>query len=70
MAARTGKYIYVKLESTGVYPEGHEKAGQKTGYYYVTTKNPKSQTTTEKFTFKKYDPKIRQHVNFVEKKVK
>ncbi len=70
MATRTGNAIYIKLESTAVYPDGHAKAGQKTGFYYVTTKNPKSQNTTEKFLFKKYDPCIRQHAEFKEVKIK
>lgn len=46
----------IKLEST---------AG--TGYYYTTTKNRK--TKSEKIQVKKYDPKIRKHVMFVEKKI-
>ena len=58
--------IYVKLESTAINP----KTGRKTGFYYVTTKNPKSQNTTEKLSFRKYDPVVRQHVEFVEKKIK
>ncbi|MDD9911899.1 MAG: 50S ribosomal protein L33 [Alphaproteobacteria bacterium] len=62
--------IYIKLVSKGVYPEGHAKAGQKTGYYYVTKKNPKSERTQEKMVFRKYDPMIRQHVEFVEAKIK
>lgn len=47
----------IKLEST---------AG--TGYFYVTSKNPR--TKTEKFEFKKYDPKVRKHVVFKETKMK
>jgi large subunit ribosomal protein L33 len=39
-----------------------------TGYYYVTTKNPR--TSTEKLEFKKYDPKVRKHVTFKESKIK
>jgi large subunit ribosomal protein L33 len=39
-----------------------------TGYFYTTKKNPRS--TTEKFTFKKYDPKARKHVEFKEAKIK
>ena len=39
-----------------------------TGYFYTTKKNPRS--TTEKFTFKKYDPKARKHVVFNESKIK
>jgi large subunit ribosomal protein L33 len=68
--ARGPNSIYIKLESTGVYPEGHAKAGQKTGYYYVTKKNPKSLNTTEKMLFSKYDPCLRQHVEFKETKLK
>jgi large subunit ribosomal protein L33 len=39
-----------------------------TGYYYVTKKNPRSQT--EKLVFKKYDPVARKHVEFKEAKIK
>ncbi len=39
-----------------------------TGYYYTTKKNPR--TKTEKFTFKKYDPVARKHVEFKEAKIK
>ena len=39
-----------------------------TGFFYTTTKNRK--TTTEKLKFKKYDPKVRKHVLFEEKKIK
>jgi len=39
-----------------------------TGYYYTTTKNRR--TTTEKLSFKKYDPKVRKHVLFKEAKIK
>jgi len=39
-----------------------------TGYFYTTTKNRK--TTTDKLRFKKYDPKVRQHVWFKESKMK
>ncbi len=66
MATRTGNSIYIKLESTAINPA----TGKKTGYYYVTTKNPKSQNTTEKFEFKKYDPVVRKHVVFKETKLK
>ena len=40
----------------------------KTGYYYVTRKNPK--TKTEKMKLKKYDPIARKHVEFTEAKIK
>jgi large subunit ribosomal protein L33 len=39
-----------------------------TGYFYTTTKNKKLQT--EKLKLKKYDPKVRQHVEFVEEKLR
>ena len=39
-----------------------------TGYYYVAQKNPKKQT--EKLKLKKYDPKVRKHVEFTEAKIK
>ena len=38
-----------------------------TGYFYTTDKNKK--TTTGKLEFKKYDPKVRKHVLFKEKKI-
>ncbi len=39
-----------------------------TGFYYVTKKNPRTQT--EKMTFRKYDPVVRKHVEFKESKIK
>ena len=51
--------IQIKLQSTA-----------DTGYYYVTTKNPRSPNTTEKMEFKKYDPVVRKHVLFKEGKIK
>jgi large subunit ribosomal protein L33 len=39
-----------------------------TGFYYTTTKNKK--LSTEKLKFKKYDPKVRKHVEFVEEKLR
>lgn len=39
-----------------------------TGFYYVTKKNPRN--TTEKMSFKKYDPVVRKHVEFKEAKIK
>ena len=41
-----------------------------TGFYYVTTKNPRSPNTSEKLTFRKYDPVVRKHVEFKEAKIK
>jgi large subunit ribosomal protein L33 len=39
-----------------------------TGFYYVTKKNARNQT--EKISMKKYDPKLRKHVEFKEGKIK
>ncbi len=39
-----------------------------TGYFYTTKKNPRK--TTEKLTLRKYDPKVRKHVEFKEAKIK
>jgi large subunit ribosomal protein L33 len=39
-----------------------------TGFYYVTKKNPRTQT--EKLSMKKYDPVVRRHVDFKESKIK
>jgi len=58
--------IYIKMQSTAINPA----TGRKTGYYYVTTKNPKSQNTTEKLLMSKYDPVVRKHVEFKEVKIK
>lgn len=54
--AKSGREL-IKLESS---------AG--TGYFYVTDKNRRTQTN--KLEMKKYDPKARKHVLFVEKKLK
>lgn len=39
-----------------------------TGYFYTTTKNKRK--TPDKLRLKKYDPVVRQHVEFVEAKIK
>jgi large subunit ribosomal protein L33 len=39
-----------------------------TGFFYTTKKN--SRSSTEKLTLKKYDPKVRKHVEFKEGKIK
>jgi large subunit ribosomal protein L33 len=39
-----------------------------TGYFYTTKKNPRK--STEKLSFRKYDPKARKHVEFKEAKIK
>ena len=41
-----------------------------TGFFYVTKKNPRSPNTTEKLSFRKYDPVARKHVEFKEAKIK
>jgi len=38
-----------------------------TGFFFVKKKNPKKQT--EKLSFRKYDPIVRKHVIFNEKKL-
>ena len=44
------------------------KRSADTGFYYVTKKNPRTQT--EKLSFRKYDPVVRKHVEFKEAKIK
>jgi large subunit ribosomal protein L33 len=39
-----------------------------TGFFYVTKKNPRN--TTEKMSFRKYDPVAKKHVEFKEGKIK
>jgi large subunit ribosomal protein L33 len=39
-----------------------------TGFFYVTKKNPRTQT--DKLSFRKYDPVARKHVEFKEAKIK
>jgi large subunit ribosomal protein L33 len=39
-----------------------------TGFFYVTKKNPRN--STEKLSFRKYDPIARKHVLFKESKIK
>jgi len=42
-----------------------------TGTFYVTSKNPRSETgKTEKLRLRKYDKKLRKHVWFKEEKIK
>ena len=55
--AKKGPRAAIKMESS---------AG--TGHFYVTKKN--SRNTTEKLRLKKYDPKARKHVEYVEGKMK
>jgi large subunit ribosomal protein L33 len=39
-----------------------------TGFFYVTKKNPR--TSTDKLSFKKYDPVAKKHVALKETKIK
>ncbi|RAL20404.1 50S ribosomal protein L33 [Lujinxingia vulgaris] len=39
-----------------------------TGYFYTTTKNKRN--TPDKLRIKKFDPKVRKYVEFVEAKIK
>lgn len=57
MSKKKSKNLLVKLVST---------VG--TGYYLVKKRNPK--TLTEKLSFRKYDPRVRKHVEFKEEKIK
>lgn len=57
MAKAKGGSILVRLVSA---------AG--TGFFYVKRKNPKK--TPHKLEFRKYDPKVNQHVLFTEAKMK
>jgi len=49
--------ILIKLESTA-----------DTGYFYLAKKNPRK--TTNKLSFRKYDPVARKHVVFKETKMR
>lgn len=62
---RNAKTIFIHLESTGVDPE----TGKKTRYRYTTKKNPRSENTAGKMELMKYDPVLRKHVLFKERKV-
>jgi large subunit ribosomal protein L33 len=53
--------VNVRLVSTAKKADGSA-----TGYFYIRIKNPKKQT--EKMQFRLYDPVVRQHVLFTEKK--
>lgn len=57
MSKKKGKNILVKLVSSSG-----------SGYFLVKKRNPK--TVTEKLAFRKYDPKVRKHVEFKEEKIK
>ncbi len=40
-----------------------------TGFYYTKKKNTKSENTQGKMKMRKYDPKVRKHVEFTETKM-
>jgi large subunit ribosomal protein L33 len=56
--------IKIRLNSQGINP----KTGKKTGHFYTATKNPREHS--EKQLYKKFDPVIRQHVEYKEGKIK
>lgn len=57
MSGKKGARLLIKLVSTA-----------KTGFFYVTEKNPRN--TPWKLKFMKYDPKVGKHVLFEEQKLK
>jgi len=57
MAKKDGPRMLIKLQSTA-----------DTGYFYTTQKNRRN--TEKKIELKKYDPIVRKHVLFKEKKIK
>ncbi|MBI1308258.1 MAG: 50S ribosomal protein L33 [Proteobacteria bacterium] len=66
MASKKRNSILIKLVSTAT-----KEDGRKTGFFYVTRKNPRSLNTgQEKLQFRKYDPVVMKHVIFKEEKIK
>lgn len=61
--AKKGQAILIRLVSTAV-----KENGRPTGYFKVIKKNVKQKT--EKFKFRMFDPVVRRHVEFIEKKIK
>jgi large subunit ribosomal protein L33 len=57
MASKKGDKVVIKLEN------------KETGYFYTTTKNNKSERTKGKMKMRKYDPKLRKHVEMTEAKM-
>jgi large subunit ribosomal protein L33 len=53
---------------TAIGPRFPDPRTADTGFFYVTKKNPRTQT--EKLSFRKYDPVVRKHVEFKETKIK
>jgi large subunit ribosomal protein L33 len=56
------------IESTAATVKIKLVSSADTGFFYVTKKNPRTQT--EKLSFRKYDPVVRKHVEFKEAKIK
>jgi large subunit ribosomal protein L33 len=71
-APRAGRFCYFQLVGTAMAKPATVKiklvSSADTGFFYVTKKNPRNQT--EKLVFKKYDPRVRKHVEFKETKIK
>jgi len=57
MAKKKGAVIQIKMVSSA-----------DTGYFYVKKKN--ARTKPDKLVLKKYDPRVRKHVEFKESKIK
>jgi large subunit ribosomal protein L33 len=57
MATKKAASIFVRMRN----PE--------TGFYYTKKKNTKSENTRGKMKMRKYDPKLRKHVEFTEQKM-
>ena len=65
----TGKPMTIHVSLSNDLPSVRPaKSLPGTGHFYVTKKN--ARTMTEKMTVKKYDPKVRKHVEFKEGKIK
>jgi large subunit ribosomal protein L33 len=54
--------VLFRLVSTAI----NEKTGKLTGFFYLFRRNPKKKK--EKGKFRRYDPVVKKHVLFVEKK--
>jgi large subunit ribosomal protein L33 len=70
--AAEGRFLFFKLWERPMAKPATVKiklvSTADTGFFYVTKKNPRTQT--EKLSFKKYDPRVRKHVEFKEAKIK
>ena len=65
--ASKGPRILLRMVSQGINP----KTNKKTGHFYTTEKNPKNiePGAANKLKLIKYDPVIRQHVEYKEDKI-